>query len=66
MISPGTQRLAGLVMVTCIALASAPHAQAKATCTPAPPTVLSVPRITVPANPVVGQALGNPGATPLR
>ena len=60
MISIRTQRLAGLVMMICVALVSAPHAQAKATCTPAPPTVLSVPRITVPANPVVGQALGNP------
>lgn len=34
--------------------------QAFATCDPGPPTVLSIPPIDVPANPVMGQVLGDP------
>lgn len=43
-----------------LSLMIAPHAHGQATCTAAPPVVLSVPPIEAPAKPVVGQVLGNP------
>ena len=58
-------RRALLVVLTCSAILVVARVQAKATCTPAAPTVLSVPRITVPTNPVVGQVLGSPDGYPI-
>lgn len=59
------QRLSMIVALTCITIMAAAGAQANARCDPGPPTVLSVPRITVPANPVVGQIVGNQDGYPI-
>lgn len=47
-----------------LALLAAGEAHAVASCTPAAPVVISIARIEVPANPVVGQALGDPAGYP--
>ncbi|KTB64963.1 MULTISPECIES: fimbrial protein [Pseudomonas] len=59
------QRPALLVALACLALSTTANTQANARCEPGAPTVFSLPRITVPANPAVGQVLGDPDGYPI-
>ncbi|TFY87548.1 type 1 fimbrial protein [Pseudomonas kairouanensis] len=57
-------RSLGWLFVAIAGLLVAESAQARATCNPGPPTVLPIPPIDVPADPVLMQVLGNPNGYP--
>ncbi|PHN63006.1 hypothetical protein AO268_02690 [Pseudomonas sp. ICMP 8385] len=54
------KRCALLATLMIVGVVSACDVQANARCSPAPPVVLSIEPISVPANPQMGQVLGNP------
>ncbi|NWF09491.1 type 1 fimbrial protein [Pseudomonas salomonii] len=62
---PCRTRRVMLAVLACAVIMLTASAQAGVACDPGSPTVLSVPRINVPANPVVGQVLGSPDGYPI-